>query len=294
MKYLHIFRIVGSTLVTTMFSRSLLTLAALSASYSVALAQGPTYAKEVSRIVQAKCQICHRDGDVAPFSLNAYDDAANWSEDITRVVTAGTMPPWKPVAGYGEFRDSFALTADEKKTLLDWIANGMDPGDPADLPDPVVNTGAWPLGDPDVVLTMPQAFTPPRSKDLYRCFVLPETGFDQTTYLSAIDVRPGNRQIVHHSLIYADTTGTAVQMDGQDGNPGYTCFGGPGIPVDTTNLLGALDNLSGLGGWAPGQRTHFLPDGIGIMIPAKARIVVQIHYNPFGRTGPDQTQIGLY
>lgn len=260
----------------------------------LALAQGPTYSKEVAPILQAKCATCHRDGDVAPFALNGYDSAVAWSDDIGRTLNDGTMPPWKPVAGYGEFRDSYALTEDEKQTILSWIGNGMPQGDPADLPDPAVVTGAWQLGDPDIVLQPPLAYTPPRGKDVYRCFVLPETGLDSTTYLSAIDVLPGNRQIVHHVLIYLDTTGTAEKLDGQDGDPGYTCFGGPGIPVDYTNIFAALDGLSGIGGWAPGQRTHFLPDGIGIQVAAKARLVMQVHYYPIGRTGPDQTSLGLY
>lgn len=260
----------------------------------VAFAQGPTYSKEVSRILQAKCEICHREGDVAPFALNGYDSAVAWAADIQRTLEAGTMPPWKPVQGYGNFRDSYALTDDEKQTILSWIANGMDQGDPSDLPDPVVRGGEWALGTPDLVLQPAAAYTPPRGKDIYRCFVLPETGFDRVTYLSAVDVLPGNRQIVHHVLVYVDTTGAAAKLDGQDGDPGYTCFGGPGIPVDYSNIFASLDALSGIAGWAPGQRTHFLPDGIGLRIPANGRLVMQVHYYPIGRTGPDQTSLGLY
>jgi hypothetical protein len=261
---------------------------------SAALAQGPTYSKEISRIYQAKCQVCHHDGDIAPFSLNNYDDAVNWAFDTRRVVKNGTMPPWKPVAGYGDFRDNISLTADEKQAILDWIANEMPEGDPADLPDRITYNNDWPLGAPDVTLAMPQSFTPEIGGDVYRCFVLPETGLSEDTYLSAIDVMPGNRQIVHHVIIFADTTGTAAQLDGQDGQPGYSCFGGPGIPVNTTNILQALDSLSGLGGWAPGTRAHFLPDNIGTLLPGGARVVMQVHYHPVGVTGPDQTQIGLY
>ena len=261
---------------------------------SVGLAQGPTYSKEVSRIYQAKCQICHHDGDIAPFSLNNYDDAVTWASDSRGAIINGTMPPWKPVAGYGDFRGNTSLTADEKQTILTWMANGTPEGDPADLPDPVVYTGDWPLGTPDVTLTVPQSFTPAIGGDVYRCFVLPDAGLPSDTYLSAIDVMPGNRQIVHHVIIFADTTGTAAKLDGQDGMPGYSCFGGPGIPVDTTNILQALDSLSGMGGWAPGTRAHFLPDGIGTLLPGGARVVMQVHYHPNGVTGPDQSQIGLY
>ena len=261
---------------------------------SLAVAQAPTYSKDVAPVFQAKCAICHREGDVAPFVLDNFDKAVAWSDDIKRTINNGAMPPWKPVADYGQFRDSYALTADEKYTILSWIDGGMEQGNPDDLPAPPEITGAWRLGDPDIVLQPPAAYTPPRGKDIYRCFVLPETGLDKTSYLRAIDVLPGNRQIVHHVLIYVDTTGTAVKMDGADGDPGYTCFGGPGIPVDYTNIFGALDALSGIGGWAPGQNTHFLPDGIGIQVAAKGRLVMQVHYYPIGRTGPDQTSLGLY
>src|SRR5438552_12450058 len=82
-----------------------------------AFAQGPTYSKDISRIYQAKCQVCHHDGDIAPFSLNNYDDAVNWALDTRRSVLNGTMPPWKPVDGYGTFRDNYSLTADEKQTI---------------------------------------------------------------------------------------------------------------------------------------------------------------------------------
>ena len=61
-----------------------------------AFAQGPTYSKEVSRIFQAKCQICHRDGDIAPFALNSYDDAAAWAPDIQRVITTASCRPGSP------------------------------------------------------------------------------------------------------------------------------------------------------------------------------------------------------
>src|SRR5437879_6936244 len=101
-----------------------------------AIASGQaTYSKEISRIFQAKCQQCHRDGDIAPFAMNGYDDAVTWSEDIVRVLNDRLMPPWKPVDGFGEFRDSYQLTDDERQMILDWVANGTPEGDPADMPE---------------------------------------------------------------------------------------------------------------------------------------------------------------
>jgi mono/diheme cytochrome c family protein len=116
-----------------------------------------TYSKEIARIFQAKCQQCHRDGDVAPMALKDYETAVAWSRDILANVSNGSMPPWKPVPGFGDFRDSRALTSDEKQTLLDWLSGDMPEGDPADLPPPVASDTEWPLGQPDVVLQMAQA-----------------------------------------------------------------------------------------------------------------------------------------
>ncbi|HEV2687813.1 MAG TPA: cytochrome c, partial [Bryobacteraceae bacterium] len=85
-----------------MLARLTVVLVALCALASVTFAQ-PTYSDNVAAIYQAKCQICHRDGDVAPFSLNNYDDAVTWAFDSARSINEGKMPPWKPVAGYGDF-----------------------------------------------------------------------------------------------------------------------------------------------------------------------------------------------
>jgi copper type II ascorbate-dependent monooxygenase-like protein/cbb3-type cytochrome c oxidase subunit III len=244
-----------------------------------------TYSKEVARIFQAKCQQCHRDGDVAPMALNGYETAVEWSRDILNVLNNGTMPPWKPVPGYGDFRDSRALTDDEKQTLMDWLSGDMPEGDPADLPAPTVSDSEWTLGQPDLVLQMAQGYTPPIGQDIYRCFVIPTTAA-QDTDMSAIDFIPGNRAIVHHIIVYQDTTGQAQALDGVDGQPGYTCFGGPGV-----DLSFGTDVLAG---WAPGQRPSFLPDGIGIQVKKGAAFIMQVHYSPSRSTGEDVTRIGLY
>lgn len=244
----------------------------------------PTYSKEVSRIFQAKCQQCHRDNDIAPFALKDYDTALAWSEDIKRVVSEKIMPPWKPVAGFGEFRDSFALSSEERQTILDWIAAGAPQGEAADMPDPSPDRGLWALGEPDLVLSMPKEFNVPRGKDVYRCFVLPGT-FDNMQYASAFDVLPGDRKLVHHVLLFADAKGDAAKLDGLDGQPGYDCFGSPGIPLSINSVLA---------GWAPGQRPRLLPDGIGVQIPKGSQVVMQVHYFPVGRSGVDLTRIGVY
>jgi hypothetical protein len=266
---------------------------------AAAAAADVTYTRDVAPIMQAKCQQCHRPQDVAPFALMNYDDAVTWARDIKASLIAKTMPPWKPVPGFGEFQGSYALSDDEKNTLLAWIDSGMTQGDPADLPPPVpVSDSPWQLGDPDTVLTAPEFTPPPDVADTYRCFVMP-SGLTDNRFIAAAQALPGNPQIVHHVLFFLDEIGEAEKFDGQDGQPGYNCFGGPNISsvIDSTSAtLAGTDILHGLllGGWVPGARTRRLPEDIGLPIPKNARIVMQVHYHPAGRGGSDQTQLGFW
>jgi hypothetical protein len=255
----------------------------------VAAAQ-PTFTRDIAKIFQAKCQQCHREGDIAPFPLDSYEAAKDWAEDIKRVVNAGLMPPWKPVAGHGRFRGDFSLTVDEKIQLNLWLDGGLERGEESDLPAPLEGKGEWVHGEPDFIAQMPEAYTPPRGKDMYRCFVLP-TGFDETRWVNATDVLPGDRRAVHHVILYLDTTGEAEKLDAKEEGPGYTCYGGPGTPLNFTDLLTSSITL---GGWAPGTRPAPLPEGIAMELPPKARLVMQVHYYTRSGATADQTRVGLY
>src|SRR3981081_874775 len=134
-----------------------------------------TFTRDVAPILQAKCQKCHRPQAVVPFALMADSDAVTWSRDIQAALTTKTMPPWKPRPGFNEFQDSYAMSDDERNTVLAWIDRGKPLGDMTDRPPPLpVSDTPWQLGDPDTILTMSEEFTPPPDvSDTYRCFVLP-------------------------------------------------------------------------------------------------------------------------
>jgi mono/diheme cytochrome c family protein len=249
-----------------------------------------TYSNEISRIVQNRCQSCHREGDIAPFALESFGDIASRAREIEQALRARKMPPWKPVAGFGEFIDARQMPEEERQTVLDWIAADMPEGDPADLPPPLAAQGEWALGPPDVTLQMLNPYTPPEGRDTYRCFVIP-TGLSDAHMLSAVDVLPGSRATVHHVILFQDTDGWSDRLDSRDGQAGYPCFGGPGVQI-STNALNALS--TGLAGWAPGQRAQHLPEGVGIPLLKGAKIVMQVHYSPHDHAESDQTRIGLY
>ena len=250
-------------------------------------ATGPTFSKEIVRIFQQDCQTCHHPGDVAPFSLMTYQDARPEALQIKLMVKSHQMPPWKPVPGCGDFADARVLPQDAIDLITKWVDDGAPEGNPADLPPPVDFSSGWALGQPDLVLSYPQTYTPPSSGDIYRCFPLP-TNLTSDQYVAAIDIHPGDPKTVHHAIAFIDTDGSSQKLDDADPDPGYTCFGGPGFNITNVNALG-------LGGWAPGTRPVVLPDGVAMSLPAASRVVLQVHYHPHdGNPLPDRTRIGIY
>ena len=246
----------------------------------------PTFHKDVEPIMQAKCQQCHRPNDVAPFALITYNDVSTYAADVQLQLGNNAMPPWKPVAGYGSFRNSYALTDAERQTMMDWLNAGAPEGDPNDAPPPLPpNDSPWQLGQPDVILNLPQYSPLATRPDTYRCFSMP-SGMSQDVYLNASQALPGATQEVHHILIFMDETGESLNYEGKDGLPGYDCFGSVGL-----QSLGAGDYL---GSWVPGARVQRLDPGIGLLVKANSRIVVQVHYHPSGRASADQTSLGFY
>jgi hypothetical protein len=248
---------------------------------------GPTFNRDVVPIFQQNCQSCHHPGDIAPFSLMTYKDAKPEAFNIKYMVQTHQMPPWKPVDGCGDFAEPRVLSQKDIDTIVKWVDNGAPEGNAADLPPQRDFSSGWAMGQPDLVLTNPDPYTPPASGDMYRCFTLP-TDLPSDTYVSAIDVHPGDRGSVHHVIAYIDTTGDSVKLDEKDPGPGYTSFGGPGFAINNPSA-------AALGGWAPGYRPVALPDGVAYLLPGHSRVVLQVHYHPHnGAPSADQTSIGIY
>jgi peroxiredoxin len=252
-----------------------------------------TYYRDVLPILQTHCQQCHRAGEVGPFALTTYKQAARWSEEIKEFTQARKMPPWKPVAGPG-FHNERRLSEKDLATLAAWVDGGRPEGDPRDAPPPPRFVDGWQLGTPDLVLTVPEEMTVGASGgDLFRCFVLP-TGLAEDRYVAAIEVRPGNKRAVHHALLFVDGDGQGRRLESKerdrpkaadepDRGPGYSVPMGVGFRPQ-----------GGLGGWAPGQMARTLPDGTGYFLPKGADVVMQVHYHRTGREEKDRTSVGLY
>jgi peroxiredoxin len=266
---------------------------------SPAAAGKVTYYRDVLPILQNRCQSCHRPGEVGPFSLMSYRQAVNWAEDIKTFTQTRRMPPWKLVDGL-DFHNERKLTDREIAALASWVDAGTPAGDAKDAPPPREFPQGWQLGTPDLVLTVPDDFqVGPTGNDLFRCFVLP-TNLPEDKYVAAVEVRPGNRRILHHTLLFIDRTGRARKLEEQaqnakpdetdphaptslDRGPGYSVAMGVGFVPQ-----------GGMSGWAPGQMPRYLPEGTGYYLPKGADIVMQAHYHRDGRLEKDRTSIGLF
>jgi Tfp pilus assembly protein PilF len=254
-----------------------------------ALAQPPTFAKDVAPIVRARCATCHRPGEIGPFNLITYDDVRRHASQIAAVTAARVMPPWKPLAGKGEFQDERRLTDGELETLQAWVAAGAPEGNNRDLPRqlaPEVQAGAsrWQLGAPDLVVTMAEAYAVPADgADVFRTFVVP-IPTDRPRYVRALEFRPGNARVVHHANLGVDRTRSSRQLDARDAEPGYA----GGMERDARYPEGQLL------GWTPGQAAHAVPDGTQWRLEPGSDLVVQLHLQPTGKREAVQVSAGFY
>jgi len=263
---------------------------------------GPTYYRDVAPILDGKCTNCHRLGGIAPFSLTGAAAARAHAGGIVQLTKAGLMPPWMPGTDSPPFlgQDRRRLTPGELDTLARWAAAGAPAGDPADLhTKPTLGAG---LTGPGTTITLapPKAYLPHAAGgafDDYHCFVL-DPHLTRDAYVTGAVIRPQRTGIVHHVILY-EVTGAqataATQVNAANGGKGWTCFGGPNLPLDLSGA-DALDRLGQppwIAAWTPGHTTDALPSGTGVLLHAGAKIVMQVHYNLFAAVGPDRSEAQL-
>jgi mono/diheme cytochrome c family protein len=256
---------------------------ALAAPERTGTAPSPTFSRDVAPILYRSCAECHRPGDIGPFSVLTYSDVRPWAKAIVEAVNLHSMPPWKPEPGFGKFRGERRLSTAEITTIRDWVAANAPEGDPRELPPAPRFPEDWTLGEPDMVLRMPQPFkVAARGPDVFQSFVIP-IGIPSSKYVRGFEFRPGNRRVLHHSVAYLDRSGIARKRDLEDPEVGYRSFGGPGFTPS-----GAL------GGWSPGARAVMLPDGVAQLVRGGTDLVLQNHYHPSGHEETDQSSVALY
>ncbi len=245
-------------------------------------ADTPTFNKDVAPILFQNCVSCHRPGEAAPFSLLTYVDAQKKAKSITRVTHERYMPPWQAEPNDFPFVGERRLTDTQIATIQKWVEGGAPQGIGFPPLAPKFTEG-WQFGQPDLVLKMTEAYSvPAEGRDIYQNFVIP-MGLKEDKYVTAVEFRPGNRKILHHSILYTDTSGTARKLDDEFAGPGYRKFGGPGFQPSGT-----------LGGWVPGATPHPLTNGTARIVHKGSDLVLASHFHPSGKAETEQSEIGLY
>lgn len=246
-------------------------------------AQTPAWSTDIAPILFNNCASCHRPSGIGPFNLLTYNDAVSRASTIYSAVTSRYMPPWPPNPKFSRLAHERLLSDAEIKKIQDWVSGGKPQGDPnLAPPPPTFNPDGDLAGTPDMVSQIPTFTSTATGGDVYQCFVVP-SGLNTEKFISAFEAIPGNREIVHHVLVYADTSGDCAALDAAHNGPGYVSFGGVGS-----------NNATLIGGWVPGTQPLQMPDSFGIRIAANADIVIQIHY-PQGSSGKvDSTKIKFY
>jgi hypothetical protein len=259
--------------------------AALVALPALATAQSRTvtYHEDVVPVLQKNCQTCHRPGEAAPFSMLTYRDTRPWASAMKRAAVSRQMPPWHADPSVGHFKNDRRLTQAEIDTIARWADSGAPEGDPKKAPAPVAFLDGWNIGQPDKILEMPQPFSVPAAGTIdYQWIVMP-IGLDKDTWIQGVEVRPGDRSVVHHVIAFYRRPGSKWLVDAK-----------PGIPTPKgsgDSEVGMSDGA--IGGYVPGLPAAMLPPGRAILLPAGSDIVLQVHYNATGKATTDRTKVGI-
>jgi tetratricopeptide (TPR) repeat protein len=244
-----------------------------------------TFSREVAPIIYGRCAGCHRPGEAAPFSLLTYEQVSKRARQVAEVTARRFMPPWPPEPGCGDFADERRLTIEELGIIQQWVTEGAVEGNRSDLPPQPQWTEGWQLGQPDLVVKMPEPYQlAADGKDVYRNFVFPIPTLS-TRFVKAVELRPGNARVVHHAFIDVDETRQSRRQAQKESPPG---FGGMELP--DTAVMPAGQFL----GWQPGKSLYRVQEGLAWILKTNTDLVLQMHMHPSGKPELVQPAVGFY
>jgi tetratricopeptide (TPR) repeat protein len=245
-----------------------------------------TFNRDIAPILYRTCARCHRPGEAGPFSLLTYADAKSHARQIAAVTKTRFMPPWLPDDGDLKFADDLRLSEDEIARIQTWVEQGALEGNPKDLPAKPTFVEGWQLGKPDVIVKAAKAYAlPAGGSDNYWNFVF-RAPVDRTRWLKAMEIRPGDKRLVHHANVLVDR-----QQNGrrQEAEPGAG-FGGMELTIESE----AFDPDSHFLFWKPGSIPYVEPDGMALRLDKDTDLILNAHLQPSGKPETIQPTLGLY
>jgi hypothetical protein len=257
----------------------------------------PTFNRDVAPILFANCVSCHRPGEVAPMSLLSYADARPWAAAIKQKVLLREMPPWFADPRYGRFRNARVLTDAQIDTLAAWADGGAPEGDGPAAAAPLMPPGSAGFMDrpPDYVLQMPVPLEIPSAGEAPYIKLWSRTPFRRDMYLEAVELRPSNRRVTHHS--------SAGMMAMPPGARLTTARAWPGGPMVRDAVALLRDGRPAADGtttgnvmvfYVPGGGFQRFPPGMARRMRPNELVLWSIHYMPTGRPETDRHSLALW
>lgn len=245
-----------------------------------------TFAQDIAQILFHSCAPCHRPGEAAPFSLLSYADAKTHAHQIAAVTERRIMPPWLPAPEDPKFADDLRLSAQQIALIQTWVEQGAAEGDGSNMPPMPQFVDGWQLGKPDLVVKATQPFAlPAGGSDTYWNFVF-RSPVNQNRWLKAIEIRPGDKRLVHHANVLVDRGQTARLLEKQPGSG----FGGMELTIESEGF----DPDSHFLFWKPGSAPYVEPQGMAIRLDKNNDLVLNTHLQPSGKPETLQPTLGLY
>ncbi|MEM1055899.1 MAG: redoxin domain-containing protein [Bacteroidota bacterium] len=232
----------------------------------------PTYTGEIASILETKCQACHQSGGIGPWAMTDYETVRGWAPMIREVVMTRRMPPWQADPSVGHLASERVLTDAERRAIVEWVDAGAPRGDGGDpfaerIREPLPE---WPLGPPDLVLTLPPQSIPATGVVDYR-YETVDIELDRDEWVRAVDIRPGTPAVLHHAIAVVEHPDVGSAPRGKNR---------------------WRDDM--LEGYSPGSVPTPFPDGSARLLPAGSSLALQLHYVTIGRALTDSIRVGLY
>ncbi len=228
-----------------------------------------TYAKHIAPVLQQHCVNCHRSGQIAPFALTNYDDVAAWADTMLEVINDGRMPPWHADPDHGAFYNDARMPDEDKELFRKWVAAGAPEGNVADLPPQQEFSADWSLPEEGrMVFRMPEPFDVPANGTVEYKYFYFDPKFTEDQWVYAAEARPGNREVVHHLIMFYLP-------------PGQEKF----RPEDPL--------FNAVAAFAPGMPAIVGPQEFAARIPAGSKLIFQVHYTPNGTATTDQSEAAV-
>jgi hypothetical protein len=170
--------------------------------------------------------------------------------------------------GIRKYKNDLSLSDDQIATIARWVDGGAPAGDPEDMP-PLQTFGpedVWHIGKPDLIVTMSKSHKMYSSGPDWWIDYFGETGLTEDRWIKAMEVRPGNRRIVHHVVTYA------IEPNPPEGTP---------------------DTGIQLHEYAVGKYGDTFNENTSRLLKAGTRIRFDMHYFAIGEELTDQSEIAF-